>query len=64
MKFAAIYSIIGSIIMMFTVIFGDLFGILRERGFGIGWMIFGCIVIIAVWPYYAYIVIKEFLSDH
>lgn len=63
MKFAVIYSIIGSVLLTFMVTFGDLFGKIREKGFGIGWMIFGCIMVIVVWPYYAYIAIKAALSN-
>lgn len=64
MKFAAIYSLIGSIMLIPMVTIGDLFDRIREKGLGIDWIIFGCIMVIAIWPYFAYIVIKEVLSNH
>ena len=59
MKFIATYFCIGTLWTMVLMAFGDLIDKFREKGFGIGWIIFGCIMAIAIWPYAVYIAIKE-----
>lgn len=59
MKFAATYFCIGTLWTMVLMAFGDLIGTFREKGLGTGWVIFGCIVAVTIWPYAVYVAVKE-----